>query len=666
MNPGLHPNDIADFVLNVLVQRDHKIDGGRTAIRDRRNKLLKARAAFLLNEIGLKVPERFLIVIETWFARVFFEEKVERIDRFHTGDQVNFYLKMICSFGKRHSREVIRERVLLPVDEMALWQNFLSVVQYLCAGMRCGAQPDSMGRMLDEPVVAIACTVVQRDFDAHLYSTLLYTTLRDVSYCRKTYVPDAQGTTMFNEMLCDGNVRDLYRTIERWIEAHGVDALLQRRPEAEALFRRVGITFAVYGEGGDPERLIPFDMIPRIFSAQEWDIIERGSIQRANALNAFLADIYGAKEILKAGIIPKSLVEDNPGYEPIMEGIRPPRDIWAHIIGVDVVRTGLNEFFVLEDNCRTPSGVSYVLETREVMTRMFPQLFGTGSIRKVDGYPDMLATAMDDVAPSKCEGLPTRALLTPGYMNSAYYEHSFLADRMGVELVEGQDLFTRDGKLWMRTIDGPQSIDVLYRRIDDAYLDPNCFRPDSLLGVRGLMDVYREGGLTIVNAPGTGVADDKAIYVFVPEMIRFYLGEEPILPNVPTWRCSEPDDCAYVLDHLPELVVKQAQGSGGYGMLIGNAATQSEIEDFAARIKADPAAYIAQPILALSGAPSLTEQGMEPRHVDLRPFVITGRETKLIPGGLTRVALREGSLVVNSSQGGGVKDTWVLREGFDA
>ena len=300
------------------------------------------------------------------------------------------------------------------------------------------------------------------------------------------------------------------------------------------------------------------------------------------------------------------------------------------------------------------------------MTRMVPRLFGTGAIRPVAGYPDMLATAMDEVAPPKCEGLPTRALLTPGYLNSAYYEHSFLADRMGVELVEGQDLFTEGGKLWMRTIDGPQSIDVLYRRIDDAFLDPDCFRPDSLLGVRGLMNVYRDGGVTIVNAPGTGVADDKATYVFVPEMIRFYLGEEPILPNVQTWRCSEPEECAYVLHHLPELVVKQVHGSGGYGMLIGNAATQAEIQEFAQRIKTEPSGYIAQPILALSSAPSLTEQGIESRHVDLRPFVITGRETRLIPGGLTRVALREGSLVVNSSQGGGVKDTWVLREDSDA
>ena len=471
---------------------------------------------------------------------------------------------------------------------------------------------------------------------------------------------------MFNEMLCGGSVRSLYRTIEQWIATDGIEALSRRRPEAEALFRRVGITFAVYGEGGDPERLIPFDMIPRVFTAQEWDVIERGSIQRARALNAFLADVYGAKEILKAGVIPSDLVTKNPAFEPIMEGIRPPNDIWAHIIGVDIVRTGLDEFYVLEDNCRTPSGVSYVLETREVMARMFPQLFGTGAIRPVADYPDILASAMDEVAPPHCEGLPTRALLTPGYLNSAYYEHSFLADRMGVELVEGQDLFTRGGKLWMRTIDGPQSIDVLYRRIDDAFLDPECFRPDSLLGVRGLMGVYRGGGVTIVNAPGTGVADDKATYVFVPEMIRFYLGEEPILSNVPTWRCSEPDDCAYVLNHLPELVVKEVQGSGGYGMLIGNSATSAEIEEFALRIKAEPARYIAQPILDLSSSPSLTDQGIEPRHVDLRPFVITGRETRLIPGGLTRVALREGSLVVNSSQGGGVKDTWVLREGADA
>ncbi|WP_158964868.1 circularly permuted type 2 ATP-grasp protein [Chachezhania sediminis] len=469
---------------------------------------------------------------------------------------------------------------------------------------------------------------------------------------------------MFNEMLSQSGTRPEYAQIERWIAEEGVEALMQRRAEAEALFRKVGITFAVYGEGGDPERLIPFDMIPRIFTGSEWDIVERGCIQRCKALNAFMADVYGPREILKAGIVPTELVDNNPAFEKAMIGLRPPKDVWAHICGVDIVRTGPEDFFVLEDNCRTPSGVSYMLETREVMTRMFPQLFLDGSVRPVDDYPELLADAMASVAPPMCDDTPTLAILTPGYFNSAYYEHSFLADRMGVELVEGQDLYVDDGRVWMRTIRGPERVDVIYRRIDDAFIDPAVFNPDSVLGVRGLMDVYRNGGVTIVNAPGTGVADDKATYVFVPDMIRFYLGEEPILKNVPTWRCSQPDDCAYVIDHLDELVVKEVHGSGGYGMLIGPKSTKAEQEIFAKKLMENPEGFIAQPTLALSTSPVLVDEGLAPRHVDLRPFVISGTETKLVPGGLTRVALREGSLVVNSSQGGGVKDTWVLKAGL--
>ncbi|MEL6124840.1 MAG: circularly permuted type 2 ATP-grasp protein [Pseudomonadota bacterium] len=465
---------------------------------------------------------------------------------------------------------------------------------------------------------------------------------------------------MFNEMYDGTNVRPQYTLIDNWIREAGPDALNERRAEAEALFRKVGITFAVYGEGGDPERLIPFDMVPRVFSAGEWDRIERGSIQRARALNAFLVDVYGAQEILQAGIIPRDLVEQNEAFEQVMVGMRPPSDVFSHICGVDLVRVGADEFYVLEDNCRTPSGVSYVLENREVMSRMFPELFRSGYVRPVDHYGDMLADAMQSVAPPVCDGEPTLALLTPGHFNSAYYEHTFLADLMGIELVEGQDLFVEDNRLYMRTTSGPARIDVLYRRIDDAFLDPKTFRPDSMLGVPGLFEAYRNGGVTIVNAPGAGVADDKAVYIYVPEMIRFYLGEEPILPNVPTYQCGKSDECTYVLENIHELVVKEVHGSGGYGMIVGPKATKEECEAYRARIKANPAGFIAQPTLSLSASPILTDEGLAPRHVDLRPFVISGKETKLIPGGLTRVALREGSLVVNSSQGGGVKDTWVL------
>jgi uncharacterized circularly permuted ATP-grasp superfamily protein len=397
-----------------------------------------------------------------------------------------------------------------------------------------------------------------------------------------------------------------------------------------------------------------------VFSASEWDVIERGSIQRARALNAFLLDVYNDAEFVKAGKIPADLVFKNAAFAPIMKGVRPPGDVFGHIIGVDLVRTGPDELFVLEDNCRTPSGVSYVLENREVMARLFPDLFADGLIRPVDQYADMLADAMAEVAPPLCDGTPNIAILTPGHFNSAYYEHSFLADQMGIHLVEGQDLFVEKGRVWMRTVAGPERVDVIYRRIDDEYLDPKVFNPKSMLGVAGIMDVYKAGGVTIVNAPGAGVADDKAVYLHVPDMVEFYLGEKAILPNVPTWKCGDPDDCAHVLKNLGDLVVKEVHGSGGYGMLVGPASTDQEIAAYAERIKAHPAGFIAQPTLQLSTAPTMTDKGIAGRHVDLRPYVITGKDTRLIPGGLTRVALREGSLVVNSSQGGGVKDTWVL------
>ena len=435
-----------------------------------------------------------------------------------------------------------------------------------------------------------------------------------------------------------------------------------KQAEAEALFRRIGITFAVYGEGGDPDRLIPFDMFPRVFAQDEWRRLERGIKQRARALNAFLADIYGRGEIIRAGRIPGALVYRNVAYEKAVAGFVPPRGVYSHIVGIDIVRTGPGEFYVLEDNCRTPSGVSYMLESREIMMRIFPALFRENRIEPVDHYADLLRRTLASVAPANCHQEPTVVILTPGHYNSAYYEHSFLADLMGVELVEAADLFVENGLVWMRTTEGPKRVDVIYRRIDDAYLDPLCFRPDSMLGGAGLMDVYRSGGVTIASAPGAGVADDKAVYTYVPDMIRFYLGEEPILNNVPTWQCAKSGDLAHVMANLSELVVKEVHGSGGYGMLVGPKASKQELADFAAQLQANPGNYIAQPTLALSTVPSFVEEGVAPRHVDLRPYCLVGERIELVPGGLTRVALREGSLVVNSSQGGGVKDTWVLAE----
>ena len=464
----------------------------------------------------------------------------------------------------------------------------------------------------------------------------------------------------FNEMYDNGAVRAPYQGIEAWARDMPADLLNMKQHEAEALFRRIGITFAVYGEGGSPDRLIPFDMFPRIFAADEWAKLERGIKQRARALNAFLADVYNRGEIVRAGKIPGHLVYMNDAYEIAVAGFTPPQGVFSHIVGIDLVRTGPDEFFVLEDNCRTPSGVSYMLQNREITMRMFPQLFHDNRVAPVETYPMELKRTMDSVAPKKCEGEPTCVILTPGHFNSAYYEHSFLADMMGIELVEGHDLFVEGDFVWMRTTEGPKKVDVIYRRLDDAFIDPLCFRPDSMLGVPGLMNVYRSGGVTVCSAPGAGVADDKAIYTYVPEMVRFYLGEEPILKNVPTWQCAKKDECKYVLENLGELVVKEVHGSGGYGMLVGPKSTKEEIELFRTKIEDNPSNYIAQPTLSLSTCPTFVDEGVAPRHVDLRPYALVGKDVTLVPGGLTRVAMTEGSLVVNSSQGGGVKDTWVM------
>jgi len=467
-------------------------------------------------------------------------------------------------------------------------------------------------------------------------------------------------TSAFDEMGERAAPRPAYAGVADWLASLAPEVLAAKRDEAELLFRRTGITFAVYTEGGDPERLIPFDIIPRILDAHEWSVLERGLIQRVRALNAFIADVYGPQEFIRAGKIPPALVLHNPGFAAEMVGLNVAQGIYTHIAGIDMVRVGPEEFYVLEDNCRTPSGVSYMLENREATLRLFPDLIRRHRIRPVSHYPEELLGTLRSVAPPSATANPTVVLLTPGSYNSAYYEHSFLADEMGVELVEGADLIVEDLVVFMRTTRGRQRVDVIYRRIDDAFLDPLAFRPDSALGVPGLMAAYRAGNVTLANAVGAGIADDKAVYTYVPAMVRFFLGEEPILKNVPTFRCSEADERGEVLDRLHELVVKDVHGSGGYGMLVGPHATKAERLAFAEKIKAAPDRYIAQPTLSLSTCPTFVENGVAPRHVDLRPFVLAGRDIRIVPGGLTRVALREGSLVVNSSQGGGTKDTWVL------
>ncbi len=468
----------------------------------------------------------------------------------------------------------------------------------------------------------------------------------------------------FDEMtLPDGASRLLYQKIAHWLASAPPDLLSSRRTHAELMFRRIGITFAVYGDKDASERLIPFDIIPRLISRSKWSQLEAGLIQRVKALNLFLADIYGPQEIIKSGKMPADIILTNPFFRREMIHARVPHGIYVHVAGIDLVRTGEDEFYVLEDNVRTPSGVSYMLENREVMMRLIPDLFADHRVAPVENYPDTLLTSLRSVAPPTDGHEPVITLLTPGQYNSAYYEHSFLADKLGVELVEGRDLLVQDDVVYMRTTKGPRRVDVIYRRIDDDFLDPEAFRSDSALGVKGLMRAYLAGNVTLANAVGTGVADDKAIYTYMPEIIEFYLGEKALLSNVPTWRCREADALQYVIEHLPELVVKEVNGSGGYGMLVGPHATKAQIDEFAVKLRQDPDNFIAQPTLALSTCPAVFDAGVAPRHVDLRPFVLSGSDgIRVVPGGLTRVAMQEGSLVVNSSQGGGTKDTWIVEE----
>jgi uncharacterized circularly permuted ATP-grasp superfamily protein len=466
----------------------------------------------------------------------------------------------------------------------------------------------------------------------------------------------------FDEMRqLDGTIRAGYEQVARWLEAAPPDVLASRKAEVELFFRRIGITFNVYGDAQGTERLIPFDIIPRVLAAIEWDLLAKGLEQRVNALNAFIGDVYGSREIVKAGVVPEDLILRNPAFQPEMTRVEPPGGIYVHIAGIDVVRVDADTFYVLEDNARTPSGVSYMLENREAMMRLLPELFGQLRIAPIDNYPDNLLKTLRSVAPRAASGDPNVVLLTPGPFNSAYYEHSFLADKMGVELVEGRDLFVRENVVYMRTTQGPQRVDVIYRRVDDEFLDPMAFNPTSVLGVPGLVSAYKAGNVTISNAVGTGVCDDKAIYSYMPEIVKFYGGTEPILKNVPTWRCRESDSLKHVLANLKDLVVKEVNGSGGYGMLVGPHATREQLSEFGAKLNARPDNFIAQPTLALSTVPCYVDGGIAPRHVDLRPYVLSGADrVRIVPGGLTRVALKSGSLVVNSSQGGGTKDTWVV------
>ena len=467
---------------------------------------------------------------------------------------------------------------------------------------------------------------------------------------------------MYNEMLNirSQKVRNLYKNLDNWLSNQNINSLMRQSIKAEELFRKVGITFNVYGEDEAEERLIPFDLMPRIIDSKEWNLIEKGITQRLIALNMFLEDIYSKQKIVKENIIPSKLINNNAAFLPEMCNFKPPGGIYTHISGIDLVRTSEKNFFVLEDNLRVPSGASYMIENRSTMMHMFPELFTIYNVKPVFNYPDLLLKSLIKTSKSSSRK-PNVAVLTPGVFNSAYYEHTFLADEMGVNLLEWRDLLIEDNKVVIRTTQGIEQVDIIYRRIDDTYLDPLSFNPDSRIGSPGLFDVYRSGNVMIANAPGTGIADDKAVYSYIPEIIKFYLNEEPILKNVKTWRCSEKKSLKYVIDNLSKLVVKEVHGSGGYGMLIGPTSSKKEIEKFKQKLISKPSNYIAQPTLSLSSVPILTKKGLAPRHVDLRPFALMSpNDIKITSGGLSRVALKENSLLVNSSQGGGTKDTWIV------
>ncbi len=467
---------------------------------------------------------------------------------------------------------------------------------------------------------------------------------------------------MYNEMLNmrGQKVRNLYKNLDNWLSNQNINSLMRQSIKAEELFRKVGITFNVYGEDEAEERLIPFDLMPRIIDSKEWTFIEKGITQRLIALNMFLEDIYSKQKIIKENIIPSKLINNNAAFLPEMCDFKPPGGIYTHISGIDLVRTSEKNFFVLEDNLRVPSGASYMIENRSTMMHMFPELFTIYNVKPVFNYPDLLLKSLVKTSKSSTRK-PNVAVLTPGVFNSAYYEHTFLADEMGVNLLEWRDLLIEDNKVVIRTTQGIEQVDIIYRRIDDTYLDPLSFNPDSRIGSPGLFDVYRAGNVMIANAPGTGIADDKAVYSYIPEIIKFYLNEEPILKNVKTWRCSEKKSLKYVIDNLAKLVVKEVHGSGGYGMLIGPTSSKKEIENFKQKLISKPSNYIAQPTLSLSSVPILTKKGLAPRHVDLRPFALMSpNDIKITNGGLSRVALKENSLLVNSSQGGGTKDTWIV------
>ncbi len=457
----------------------------------------------------------------------------------------------------------------------------------------------------------------------------------------------------------DGTPRPGTELLINKIESLPENDLLHKQKSAETALLQMGNTFAVYGSEEGTEKILPFDIIPRIISHADWTDIERGLKQRIHALNLFINDIYHDKKILKDRVVPEDLVMSCATYRKQCEGLTPPNDIWCHVTGTDLIRDKNGRFFVLEDNMRCPSGVSYVLENRQVLKRTFPLVFADSRVRPVDDYPNKLLATLENLAPKNISA-PKIGVLTPGMYNSAYFEHAFLAQQMGVELVEGQDLVVSDGFVYMRTTRGLQRIDVIYRRLDDDFMDPKAFRPDSMLGIPGIMEVYRSGKIAMANAPGTGIADDKAVYAYVPEIIKYYLDEDPVLPNVPTFICRDDKDRAHVLENLDKLVVKAANESGGYGMMIGPHASIREREEFALLIQKNPRNYIAQPTISLSRVPTIVGDHFEGRHVDLRPYILYGEEIYVLPGGLTRVALKKGSLVVNSSQGGGTKDTWVI------